>query len=146
MSDRLSLSVEETCTMGCDGLDFCTNFNNRPTELFRSCNKMADEGARKEVAMWTETGEITLPEFQTFKIPIKGKEQSDNEKKWKQELDSFLNAQCNFQREVCLSWVKVFVYKSSYILSLLCVLYLCSIFSLFILNSISYSVSFFCIL
>ena len=58
--------------MGCKGLDYCTNFNNRPTELFRSCNKMADEGARKEVAMWTETGEITLPEFQTFKIPIKG--------------------------------------------------------------------------
>ena len=58
--------------MGCQGLDYCTNFNNRPTELFRSCNRMADEGARKEVAMWTETGAITLPEFQDFKIPIKG--------------------------------------------------------------------------
>ena len=71
-NDVHGVAVEETCTMGCQGLDYCTNFNNRPTELFRSCNRMADEGARKEVAMWTETGAITLPEFQDFKIPIKG--------------------------------------------------------------------------
>ncbi|XP_030760700.1 reversion-inducing cysteine-rich protein with Kazal motifs isoform X2 [Sitophilus oryzae] len=40
--------VDEPCELGCDGLSFCTNFNNRPTELFRSCTSQADEAARSE--------------------------------------------------------------------------------------------------
>lgn len=46
--------------MGCSGLDYCTNFNHRPTEMFRSCNKQADNSARSAVRLW-ERGTISLP-------------------------------------------------------------------------------------
>ncbi|XP_044737825.1 reversion-inducing cysteine-rich protein with Kazal motifs [Chrysoperla carnea] len=52
--------VEEPCELGCDGLNFCTNFNNRPTELFRSCNKHADEAARFDVAFWQSQGNLSI--------------------------------------------------------------------------------------
>jgi len=39
-------TVDDPCTMGCQGLSFCTNFNNRPTSLFRNCNVDDDEMAR----------------------------------------------------------------------------------------------------
>ncbi|XP_052799276.1 reversion-inducing cysteine-rich protein with Kazal motifs-like [Mya arenaria] len=59
--------VEEPCQLGCSGLNFCTNLNNRPTEHFRSCNSDADEAARKDIQMWQE-GQISLPNFD---VPVK---------------------------------------------------------------------------
>lgn len=53
--------VEEPCELGCDGLSYCTNFNNRPTELFRSCNSQADEAARYDIALWQQQGYMGLP-------------------------------------------------------------------------------------
>lgn len=53
--------VDEPCELGCDGLSFCTNFNNRPTELFRSCNTLADDAARNDVAVWQYQNKLTLP-------------------------------------------------------------------------------------
>ncbi|CAH0563480.1 unnamed protein product [Brassicogethes aeneus] len=53
--------VEEPCELGCDGLSFCTNFNNRPTELFRSCRSEADEAARSDVTLWLNENNLTLP-------------------------------------------------------------------------------------
>lgn len=52
--------VEEPCELGCDGLSFCTNFNNRPTELFRSCSAQADEAARNDVLQWQKQKELVL--------------------------------------------------------------------------------------
>lgn len=54
------VAVEEPCELGCDGLSFCTNFNNRPTELFRSCNAEADEAARNDVLQWQKQKELIL--------------------------------------------------------------------------------------
>lgn len=53
--------VDEPCELGCDGLSFCTNFNNRPTELFRSCTSAADDAARNDVALWQNQNQLTLP-------------------------------------------------------------------------------------
>lgn len=53
--------VEEPCELGCDGLSFCTNFNNRPTELFRSCTPQADEAARNDVTLWQNQNDLSLP-------------------------------------------------------------------------------------
>lgn len=52
--------MDEPCELGCDGLSFCTNFNNRPTELFRTCTSQADEAARNDVALWQDQNNITL--------------------------------------------------------------------------------------
>ncbi|CAG2066756.1 unnamed protein product, partial [Timema podura] len=46
---------------GCDGLSYCTNFNNRPTELFRSCTRQADDAARFDTALWQQEGYLGLP-------------------------------------------------------------------------------------
>lgn len=54
--------------MGCDGLSFCTNFNNRPTELFRSCNTNADSAAQSDLQLWRENQTLTLPGLY---LPIK---------------------------------------------------------------------------
>lgn len=62
-------SVDEPCELGCDGLSFCTNFNNRPTELFRSCTPQADEAARSAVTLWQNEKNITLSEVLT--LPLK---------------------------------------------------------------------------
>lgn len=53
--------VDEPCELGCDGLSFCTNFNNRPMELFRSCTPQADEAARNDVTLWQHHNELSLP-------------------------------------------------------------------------------------
>lgn len=60
--------VDQRCELGCSGLNYCTNFNGRPTELFRSCNSLADKAAWKDVKLW-ETGVISLPQGTT--IPVK---------------------------------------------------------------------------
>ncbi|CAG0907046.1 unnamed protein product, partial [Darwinula stevensoni] len=65
--------VEEPCELGCNGLSFCTNFNNRGLELFRSCKADSDLAARLQWDAWKEekairlqgvalpVGDVTLP-------------------------------------------------------------------------------------
>lgn len=53
--------VDNPCEVGCDGLSFCSNFNNRPTELFRNCNPAADQAAMSDVKMWQEQNILRLP-------------------------------------------------------------------------------------
>ncbi|MBN3307358.1 RECK protein, partial [Amia calva] len=52
--------VREPCQLGCKDLAYCTNFNNRPTELFRSCNAQSDQGAMSDIKLW-EKGSIKMP-------------------------------------------------------------------------------------
>ncbi|XP_042330486.1 reversion-inducing cysteine-rich protein with Kazal motifs isoform X2 [Sceloporus undulatus] len=52
--------VREPCQLGCRNLTYCTNFNNRPTELFRSCNAQSDQGAMNDMKLW-EKGTIKMP-------------------------------------------------------------------------------------
>ncbi|XP_053683316.1 reversion-inducing cysteine-rich protein with Kazal motifs [Sabethes cyaneus] len=52
--------VDEPCELGCDGLSYCSNFNNRPTELFRSCRSQSDNAARNDVEQWREELYINL--------------------------------------------------------------------------------------
>ncbi|XP_061111244.1 reversion-inducing cysteine-rich protein with Kazal motifs [Conger conger] len=52
--------VQEPCQLGCKDLSYCTNFNNRPTELFRSCNAQSDQGALSDIRLW-EKGSIKMP-------------------------------------------------------------------------------------
>ncbi|XP_071966261.1 reversion-inducing cysteine-rich protein with Kazal motifs-like [Antedon mediterranea] len=51
---------EEPCQPGCSGMDYCSNFNGRPTELFRSCNAHADRSAREDMNNWMG-GTILMP-------------------------------------------------------------------------------------
>uniref|UniRef100_A0A8D8FVC5 Reversion-inducing cysteine-rich protein with Kazal motifs n=2 Tax=Culex pipiens TaxID=7175 RepID=A0A8D8FVC5_CULPI len=53
--------VDEPCELGCDGLSYCSNFNNRPTELFRSCRSQSDNAARSDVEQWREQQLVNLP-------------------------------------------------------------------------------------
>ncbi|XP_018609631.2 reversion-inducing cysteine-rich protein with Kazal motifs isoform X2 [Scleropages formosus] len=52
--------VREPCQLGCKDLTYCTNFNNRPTELFRSCNTQSDQGAMNDIKLWSN-GTIRMP-------------------------------------------------------------------------------------
>ncbi|XP_071811798.1 reversion-inducing cysteine-rich protein with Kazal motifs-like isoform X2 [Apostichopus japonicus] len=52
--------VQEPCQPGCSGLDYCSNFNDRPTELYRSCNTRSDDSARNDMARWGN-GHIEMP-------------------------------------------------------------------------------------
>ncbi|XP_074644432.1 reversion-inducing cysteine-rich protein with Kazal motifs-like [Tubulanus polymorphus] len=63
-------AVESPCKMGCDGLNYCNNFNHRPTELFRSCNAQADKEARNTAAMW-QMGSIALPQIHVPALDVK---------------------------------------------------------------------------
>lgn len=60
--------VSEPCTLGCPTLQFCSNFNHRPTEMFRSCNKQAEEAAKLTLQNWSK-GVINLPFMEH--IPVK---------------------------------------------------------------------------
>lgn len=71
--------VDEPCELGCDGLSFCTNFNNRPTELFRSCKTEADEAALSDLHYWQQNGSVQLLGIQ---IPIRNMTKCAPEK-WK---------------------------------------------------------------
>lgn len=53
-------TVEEPCELGCDGMNYCTVFNNRPTDLFRSCSPQADDAAHYDVTLWRQHGTIEL--------------------------------------------------------------------------------------
>ncbi|CAL1527975.1 unnamed protein product [Lymnaea stagnalis] len=59
--------VDQPCKLGCTGLSFCSNFNHRPTELFRSCTPEADEAAQKVYNSWKK-GVIHLSQMT---IPVK---------------------------------------------------------------------------
>uniref|UniRef100_A0A1Y9H237 Reversion-inducing cysteine-rich protein with Kazal motifs n=1 Tax=Anopheles dirus TaxID=7168 RepID=A0A1Y9H237_9DIPT len=61
--------VDEPCELGCDGLSFCSNFNNRPTELFRSCRHHSDMAARGDVQQWRQQGFIPFPG--NVRLPIR---------------------------------------------------------------------------
>ncbi|KAK5877618.1 hypothetical protein CesoFtcFv8_025106 [Champsocephalus esox] len=52
--------VREPCQLGCKHLSYCSNFNNRPTELFRSCNVQSDQGAMNDMKLWSN-GTIKMP-------------------------------------------------------------------------------------
>ncbi|XP_038077039.1 reversion-inducing cysteine-rich protein with Kazal motifs-like [Patiria miniata] len=52
--------VQEPCQPGCSGLTYCTNFNDRPTDLFRSCSARSDTGAASDMQLWSE-GLIRMP-------------------------------------------------------------------------------------
>lgn len=58
--------VREPCQLGCKELSYCTNFNNRPTELFRSCNVQSDQGALNDFKLWSN-GSIRMP---LMNIPV----------------------------------------------------------------------------
>ncbi|XP_050545812.1 reversion-inducing cysteine-rich protein with Kazal motifs [Daktulosphaira vitifoliae] len=60
--------VEEPCDLGCEGLNYCTVFNNRPTELFRNCLPQTDDAAHYDVTLWKQSGTITLFDRQ---LPLK---------------------------------------------------------------------------
>ena len=60
-------SVDEPCELGCEGLEYCTNFNYRPTELFRSCNSESDKAAELDITQWETEGVIHLP---MMEIPV----------------------------------------------------------------------------
>lgn len=66
--------VDEPCEMGCkDEMSFCTNFNDRPTELFRSCSASGDENARDEykwVSILIPLAWVTLGNFGPFYLEI----------------------------------------------------------------------------
>ena len=53
--------VSSTCKLGCSGLKFCTNYNNRPTELFRLCTTTSDNMARNMFYAWASTSMILHP-------------------------------------------------------------------------------------
>ena len=59
--------VDFPAEMGCDGLSFCSHFNNRPTELFRNCNPHADHAAMNEFSLWKEQNVLSFPGFE---IPV----------------------------------------------------------------------------
>ncbi|XP_073979383.1 reversion-inducing-cysteine-rich protein with kazal motifs isoform X2 [Rhodnius prolixus] len=60
--------VEEPCEVGCEGLSYCSNFNNRPTELFRSCDINADKAAKENVVSWMQKGSISVPNIKNLFI------------------------------------------------------------------------------
>ena len=62
-------TVDEPCSMGCTNLQYCTNFNMNPLQLYRSCNRAADRAAENDVKIW-KRGIISLPMLQD--IPVKG--------------------------------------------------------------------------
>ena len=64
-----TLTVEEPCQLGCNGLKFCTMMNHRPIEHFRSCNADSDLAAQQDILLWQD-GNILLP---GIAIPVKGR-------------------------------------------------------------------------
>ncbi len=55
--------------MGCSNLQYCSNFNLDPLQLYRTCNRAADKAAMQDVQLW-QRGVISLPMLQD--IPVKG--------------------------------------------------------------------------
>ncbi|KAH8371917.1 hypothetical protein KR093_009281, partial [Drosophila rubida] len=53
-------SVDAPCELGCQGLSFCRNFNNRATQLFRSCSAAHDAAAREDFLMLQQRGYVRV--------------------------------------------------------------------------------------
>nr|XP_034834527.1 reversion-inducing cysteine-rich protein with Kazal motifs [Maniola hyperantus] len=64
--------VEAPCTLGCSGLTYCSQMNNRPTSLFRSCSSQADLDAHSAVAEQKGSGYVTVAGLQ---LPLKNSSQ-----------------------------------------------------------------------
>ncbi|CAG7815287.1 unnamed protein product, partial [Allacma fusca] len=89
--------------MGCDGLNFCSAFNNRPSELFRRCNPAADLAAREQFEQWKSLGYI--PFMEGIKLPLKDLAQCATEK-WKAVACALQLRPChpkNHASMICLS-------------------------------------------
>ncbi|XP_030025973.2 reversion-inducing cysteine-rich protein with Kazal motifs [Manduca sexta] len=52
--------VEAPCSLGCSGLTYCSQMNNRPSTLFRSCNAQADLEAHMFVAEQKLSRSVTV--------------------------------------------------------------------------------------
>ncbi|XP_019857591.1 PREDICTED: reversion-inducing cysteine-rich protein with Kazal motifs-like isoform X1 [Amphimedon queenslandica] len=53
--------VSTRCRSGCSGLQFCSNFNNKPLTSFRKCDAEADTNAKAEYDNWVSQGVIRHP-------------------------------------------------------------------------------------
>nr|XP_033785523.1 reversion-inducing cysteine-rich protein with Kazal motifs isoform X3 [Geotrypetes seraphini] len=83
--------VREPCQLGCKNLSYCTNFNNRPTELFRSCTTQSDQGAMNDMKLW-EKGSIKMPFMNIPVLDIK-----------KCQPETWKAIACSLQIKPCLS-------------------------------------------
>ncbi|XP_061379203.1 reversion-inducing cysteine-rich protein with Kazal motifs [Danaus plexippus] len=64
--------VEAPCSLGCAGLTYCSQLNNRPTSLFRSCSAQADLDAHLAVAEQKASGDVTVA---GLRLPLKNSSQ-----------------------------------------------------------------------
>lgn len=65
---RCFSDAEEPCRLGCSGLSFCGSlFNEKPLDLFRSCNKRADVAAERDFQNWMSRASIP---FSFMEIPL----------------------------------------------------------------------------
>ncbi|XP_049875810.1 reversion-inducing cysteine-rich protein with Kazal motifs isoform X2 [Pectinophora gossypiella] len=64
--------VDTPCSLGCAGLTYCSQLNNRPTSLFRSCSAQADLDAHLAVAEQKGNGFVTVSGLQ---LPLKNSSQ-----------------------------------------------------------------------
>ncbi|GBP68533.1 Reversion-inducing cysteine-rich protein with Kazal motifs, partial [Eumeta japonica] len=64
--------VEEPCTLGCNGLTYCSQLNNRPTGLFRACAAHADLDAHLAVAEQGASGYVMVS---GMKLPLRNSSQ-----------------------------------------------------------------------
>ncbi|KAJ2945745.1 hypothetical protein O0L34_g588 [Tuta absoluta] len=64
--------VDTPCSLGCAGLTYCSQLNNRPTSLFRSCSAQADLDAHLAVAEQKGSGFVTVS---GLKLPLKNSTQ-----------------------------------------------------------------------
>lgn len=60
--------VDAPCSLGCGGLTYCSQLNNRPKTLFRSCSTPADVDAHLAVAEQKGSGHVTVAGLQ---LPLK---------------------------------------------------------------------------
>ncbi|XP_046846296.1 reversion-inducing cysteine-rich protein with Kazal motifs-like [Xenia sp. Carnegie-2017] len=61
--------VSQPCHIGCHGLGFCTNFNYRHTELFRSCRIEKDNAAKSDYENWVKKQSVEIHSMDI--IPVK---------------------------------------------------------------------------
>ncbi|CAH2043989.1 unnamed protein product, partial [Iphiclides podalirius] len=64
--------VDAPCSLGCAGLTYCSQLNNRPTTLFRSCSAQADLNAHVAVAERKDKGSVLIS---GLNLPLKNSSQ-----------------------------------------------------------------------
>ncbi|XP_065563618.1 reversion-inducing cysteine-rich protein with Kazal motifs-like isoform X2 [Artemia franciscana] len=62
------LDVDEPCQLGCDGLNFCSLFNGRSADVFRSCRTTSDNAAQIDYASWV-SGKSGI-KFLDHRLPV----------------------------------------------------------------------------